>query len=280
MTNRAASLVPGSDSSRSRLARDEGGGPSLRILVVDDEPLARARVRRLLEREPRVSAIDEARSGAEAIRLIEQCRPDLVFLDVQMPKTDGFGVIEQVGADRMPPVVFVTAYDQYALQAFEVHALDYLLKPFTQERFGAAVARALAAIDRAAGEPTLNASLRALVKQLSQPRPYLDRIAVTVGGRLVPLCTDDIDWIATAGKYIVLHAGSAEHLVREPMQSIQGKLDPRRFVRIHRQAIVNLDRIAEIQPMFHGECAVLLKTGARLTLGRAYRNRFHAIFNV
>jgi len=253
---------------------------SLRVLVVDDEPLARARIRRLLEREPRVSVIDEAGGGAEAIRLIEQCRPDLVFLDVQMPKIDGFGVIDRVGTDRMPPVVFVTAYDQYALHAFEVHALDYLLKPFTQERFAAVLARACAAIHLHAGAATLHTSLRALVQQLSQPRGYLDRVAVTVGCRLVPLRTADIDWVATAGKYVVLHVGPAEHLVREPMQSIERKLDPRRFVRIHRQAIINLDRVAEIQPLCHGECAVLLKTGASLRLGRAYRDRFHALFNV
>jgi len=253
---------------------------SLRVLIVDDEPLARARVRRLLGREPRVSAIDEARSGAEAVRLIGQRRPDLVFLDVQMPKLDGFGVIEQVGADRMPPVVFVTAYDQYAVQAFEVHALDYLLKPFTQERFAAAMSRAVATIDGGAGGAGFGASLRALLQQLSRPRAYLDRIAVTVGGRLIPLRTGDIDWIASAGKYIVLHAGPAEHLVRESMQAIEDKLDPKRFVRVHRQAIVNLDRIAEIQPLFHGECAIVLKTGARLTLGRAYGDRFRALFNV
>jgi two-component system LytT family response regulator len=253
---------------------------SLRVLVADDEPLARARIRHLLEGEPRVSAIDEARSGAEAVRLIAQRRPDLVFLDVQMPKIDGFGVIEQVGADRMPPVVFVTAYDQYALQAFEVHALDYLLKPFTQQRFGAALSRALATIDGGTSVPALGASLRALLQQVSDPRAYLDRIAVTVGGRLIPLRMTDVDWIASAGKYIVLHAGSAKHLVRESMQSIEDKLDPKRFLRVHRQAIVNLDRIAEIQPQFHGECAILLKTGARLTLGRTYRDRFHQIFNV
>jgi len=253
---------------------------SLRVLVADDEPLARARIRRLLGGEPRISTIDEARSGTEAVRLIVERRPALVFLDVQMPKTDGFGVIEHVGADRMPPVIFVTAYDQYALQAFEVHALDYLLKPFTQERFAAALARALATIDGGTVGESLGAKLHALVHQLSQPRAYLERIAVTLGGRLVPLRVADIDWIASAGKYILLHTGSAEHLVRESMQSIEGKLDPRRFVRIHRQAIVNLDRIAEIQPMFHGECAILLKTGARLMLGRAYRERFHAIFNV
>jgi two-component system LytT family response regulator len=253
---------------------------SLRALIADDEPLARARIRRLLGDEARVSAIDEARNGAEAVRLIAERRPDLVFLDVQMPKTDGFGVIEEVGADRMPPVVFVTAYDQYALQAFEVHALDYLLKPFTQERFAAALARAMATLDGGTGVPALGASLRALLQHLSAPRTHLDRIAVSVNGRLVPLRSADIDWIASAGKYIVLHAGPAEHLVRESMSSIEGKLDPRRFVRIHRQAIVNLDRIAEIEPLFHGECAVLLKTGARLTLGRAYRERFHAIFNV
>ena len=253
---------------------------NLRVLIADDEPLARARIRRLLGGEARVSAIDEARNGAEAVRLIAERRPDLVFLDVQMPKTDGFGVIDEVGADRMPPVVFVTAYDQYALQAFEVHALDYLLKPFTQERFAAALARAMAALDGGTGVPALGASLRALLQHLSAPRSHLDRIAVSVNGRLVPLRSADIDWIASAGKYIVLHAGSAEHLVRESMSSIEGKMDPRRFVRIHRQAIVNLDRIAEIQPLFHGECAVLLKTGARLTLGRSYRERFHAIFNV
>ena len=253
---------------------------TLRVLIADDEPLARARIRRLIEGDPRISAIDEARSGTEAVRLIEQRRPDLVFLDVQMPETDGFGVIDRVGADRMPPVVFVTAYDRYALQAFEVHALDYLLKPFTQERFAAALSRALGAIERGGADPALGASLRALVQQLSRPRAYMDRIAVPAGGRLVPLRAADIDWIGSAGKYVVLHAGSAEHVVRESMSAIEGKLDPRRFVRIHRQAIVNLDRIAEIQPLFHGECAVLLKTGARLTLGRSYRERFHAIFNV
>jgi two-component system, LytTR family, response regulator len=246
----------------------------LRILIVDDEPLARSRIRELLAADSRVATVVEARNGAEAVRIIRDLGPDLVFLDIQMPRLDGFGVIDRVGVERMPPVVFVTAYDQYALRAFDVQAVDYLLKPFTKERFARAWSKALAGLATAPQDRAVGETLRALLDRMAQPAPLLDRIAVSVNDRIVPVQTTEIDWIEAAGKHLVLHAGRHRHVVRESMLAIETRLDPRRFVRIHRGRIVNLDRVVEIQRMFHGACTVVLRDGTRLPLGRRYRGRF------
>jgi len=245
----------------------------IRTVIVDDEPLARERMRSLLGSEADVEVVGEARDGVEAVEAILGQSPDLVFLDVQMPKLDGFEVIQTVGADRMPAVVFVTAYDQHALRAFEVQALDYLLKPFDHERFQGALKRVRRQMDsQETGD--LGRRLLALVKDLKTDRPTRsDRLVVKSGGRLFFLRSDEIDWIEAAGNYVRLHVGNEGHLLRETMNSIEGRLNPDIFFRIHRSHIVNIERIKELQPWFNGEYVVILRNGSRLTLSRGYREK-------
>jgi two-component system LytT family response regulator len=244
----------------------------IRALVVDDEPLARDRVMSLLQQEDDVEIIGECHDGTQAVAAIHNQAPDLVFLDVQMPGHNGFEVIEAVGADRMPTVIFVTAYDEYALRAFEVHALDYLLKPFGKERFQQALQHARAHVERRrAGD--LGKRLMALVQDIKPEPQRLDRLVVKSAGRVFFLKTDDIVWIEAAGNYVRLHLAEDSHLFRETMNGIEARLDPRRFVRIHRSRIVNSDRIKELQPWFNGEYVVVLQNGTRLTLSRGYREK-------
>jgi two-component system LytT family response regulator len=244
----------------------------IKVLVVDDEPLARERLTTLLTAEPDIELVGPARDGEEAITAIHDDSPDLVFLDVQMPQMNGFDVIDAVGSDKMPLVIFVTAYDQHALKAFQVRALDYLLKPFDRERFSDALQRARKQLER---EETgdLGRRLLALVKDLRRDQPRSDRLVVKSGGRLFFLRADEIDWIEAAGNYVRLHVGPASHLLRETMNAIEGRLDPEKFFRIHRSRIVNMERIQELQPWLNGEYAVLLRTGTRLTLSRGYREK-------
>jgi len=195
-----------------------------------------------------------------------------VFLDIQMPGLDGFDVIKHVGADQMPLVIFVTAYDQHALRAFEVRALDYLLKPFDRARFQEALARARSQIEgRETGD--LGRRLLALVQDMRPGPPRTDRLVVKSSGRLFFLRTDEIDWIEASGNYVRVHVGSESHLLRETLSALEHRLDADRFFRIHRSRIVNMERIKEMQPWFNGEYVVILKTGARLTLSRGYREK-------
>jgi two-component system LytT family response regulator len=245
-----------------------------RVLLVDDEPLARERVRTLLEQEPEVDLIGECSDGVSAVEAIREQSPDLVFLDVQMPELDGFGVVSKVGGDKMPAVVFVTAHDQFALKAFDVHAVDYLLKPFDKERFKTALRRALDQIQRRqTGDLSQRLSaLLADVRPEGKPK-HLERLAIKSSGRVVFVKVDDIDWIEAADNYVSLHVGNEEHLHRETMASIEGQLPLAKFMRISRSTIVNVDRIKELQPLFHGEYAVILRNGTRLTLSRSYRDK-------
>lgn len=241
-------------------------------MIVDDEPLARERLASLLSAEQDIEVVAQCRDGEEAVAALEQHTPDLVFLDVQMPGLNGFEVLEAVGPEKMPLVVFVTAYDQHALRAFQVRALDYLLKPFDRDRFKDALQRARAHIQRdETGD--LGRRLLALVKDLRRDQPKTDRLVVKSGGRLFFLRTDEIDWVQAAGNYVRLHVGSASHLLRETMNAIEGRLDPEKFFRIHRSRMVNMERIQEMQPWLNGEYAVLLRTGTRLTLSRGYREK-------
>jgi two-component system LytT family response regulator len=244
----------------------------IRTLVVDDEPLARERLNGLLVGEPDIEIVGHCRDGEEAVTSIVDLSPDLVFLDVQMPQMNGFEVIDSVGSDRMPLVIFVTAYDQHALKAFQVRALDYLLKPFDRERFSEALQRARKQIER---EETgdLGRRLLALVKDLRKDQPRAERLVVKSGGRLFFLRADEIDWIEAAGNYVRLHVGNTSHLLRETMNAIEARLDPEKFFRIHRSRIVNMERIQELQPWLNGEYSVLLRTGTRLTLSRGYREK-------
>jgi two-component system LytT family response regulator len=246
----------------------------IRALVVDDEPMARDRVLSLLQQEEDVEVVGECGDGTQAVAAIQHQSPDLVFLDVQMPGHNAFEVIQAVGADRMPSVIFVTAYDEYALKAFEVHALDYLLKPFGRDRFQRTLQHARASLERRrAGD--LGRRLLALVNDIkTEPGPArLDRLVVKSGGRVFFLRTDEIDWIEAAGNYVRLHLGEESHLFRETMNRMESRLDSRRFVRIHRSRIVNTERVKELQPWFNGEHVVVLQNGTRLTLSRGYREK-------
>jgi two-component system LytT family response regulator len=245
----------------------------IRTLVIDDEPLARERMRTLVGAEPDFDVVGEAGDGMEAVDAIREHSPDLVFLDIHMPKLDGFGVIDAVGADAMPPVVFVTAYDQHALRAFDVHALDYLLKPFDGDRFQETLKRVRRQVE-SAENGDLGRRLLALVRDLKPGRAQTtNRLVVKSGGRLFFLRADEIDWIEAAGNYVRLHVGADTHMLRETMNSIESRLDPELFVRIHRSHIVNIERIKELQPWFNGEYVVILRSGHRLTLSRGHREK-------
>lgn len=249
----------------------------IRTLIVDDEPLARRGIRAQLKDEADIEVIAECGNGRDAVAVIAAQKPDLVFLDVQMPELDGFGVIEAIGLERLPAVIFVTAYDQYALKAFEVHALDYLLKPFDPERFTTALERARAQIDRQ-NLSDLSERLQGLIEDLKADRKYAERLVVKSVGRIFFLGVEEIDWVEAADNYVRLHTGRASHLLRETMSSIEKRLDPERFVRVHRSTIINIRRIKELHTLFHGEYEILLLDGTRLTSGRGYRDRLQELF--
>jgi two-component system LytT family response regulator len=242
----------------------------IRILVVDDEAPARQRLIDLLEKDAQVVSVLEAANGMAAVEIIERQRLDLIFLDVQMPELDGLQVIETVGAAAMPLTVFVTAYDQHAIRAFEANALDYLLKPYSDERLEAALERAKARHD----ERSLQEFGRSVVRMVSARPPagrYLDRLVVKSGGTTRFVRVADIDWIEGAGVYANLHIAGKELLYRSALNELADSLDPMRFVRVHRSAIVNIDSILELQPISHGEFELVLKDGHRSRVSRTYR---------
>ena len=248
----------------------------IRVLIVDDEPLARAKIVDLLATDPNIEIIGECADGLSAVAAIEEQAPDLLLLDVQMPELDGFGVLEMVEAERLPVVIFVTAFDQYALRAFEVHALDYLLKPFDRERFNRALQRARQQIEHARAG-TMNRQLVALLADLQAKPKRLERLVIKAGGRVFFLRVDEIDWIEAAANYVRLHVGKENHLLRETINGLAEKLDPEKFLRIHRSTIVNLERIKELQPWFHGDYVVILQDGTQLTSSRSYREDLHKL---
>jgi len=249
---------------------------ALRVLIVDDEPIARRGIRSRLESQPDVEIVGECANGLEAVAAIEKRSPDLVFLDVQMPEMDGFEVIRAVGVEHMPAVVFVTAYDQYALRAFEVHAVDYLLKPFDEERFGHALQHARAQVERAVPR-SLDAHLRALLEEHLVGRKHLERMVVKSGGRIFFLEVADIEWIEAADNYVELHVGKQSHLVRHTLASLETRLDPGQFVRIRHSTIVNVRKIKELRPSSGGEYEVVLLSGSVLESSRRYRKKLAAI---
>ena len=258
------------------MAKDKGSG-KIRTLIVDDEPLARRGLRAQLAEEEDFEVVTECGNGRDAVSAIEEQKPDLVFLDVQMPELDGFGVVEAVGTELMPAVIFVTAYDKFALRAFEVHALDYLLKPFDTERFSKALERARAQVERK-NISDLSLRLQTLIDDLKAERKYTERLVVKSAGRIFFLGVEEIDWIEAADNYVRLHAGRESHLLRETMNSLEERLDPSEFLRIHRSAIVNVRRIKELHTLFRGEYEVVLKDGTRLSSGRGYRTRLQELF--
>ncbi len=245
-------------------------GKPIRVLLVDDEPLAREMIREMLKDDSTAEVVAECVNGREAIEAIQEHNPDLIFLDVQMPEIGGFEVLEALKSVHMPHVIFVTAYDQYAVRAFEVHALDYLLKPFDRDRFDSAWRRAKAHIlSTRNGE--MDQRILAILEELKAGSKYIERLVIKSGGRVFFLDTDDIDWIEAEGNYVSVHTGKKSHLLRETISSLEAQLDPKKFLRIHRSSIVKIDRIKELQPWFHGEYRVILMDGTQLTLSRNYR---------
>ncbi len=244
----------------------------LRVMIVDDEPLARQAIHLLLEKDADVEIVGEC-SGAGGAAMIEHARPDLLFLDVQMPEVDGFDLLEEVGVDRAPVVIFVTAYSEHALRAFEVHALDYLLKPITDERFAEALARGKELVRLRRGGAAADPSLANLLRERSR---QTRRILVRDRDRTRVIDVDAIDWIEAADYYAVIHAGGESHLLRETMTELEQRLDPDRFFRVHRSTIIHLDRVREIHPLFRGDRELVLADGTRVRLSRARRAAFEA----
>jgi two-component system LytT family response regulator len=243
---------------------------TIRAAIVDDEPLARRRIRNLLSDAPDVAVIAECANGKDAIESLDASPPDLLFLDIQMPEVDGFDVLQAIGIGRVPVVIFVTAYDQFALRAFEAHALDYLLKPFDVERFGAALQRARERIRQQQGSD-LDRRLQALLENVRGDHGYPRRLVVPSGHRNIFIRTEEIDWIEAERNYVRLHVGGRAYLLRENLARIASTLDPATFCRIHRSTIVNVDRIQSVESLFHGEYQVVLHDGTKLTSGRSYR---------
>jgi two-component system LytT family response regulator len=248
----------------------------LTALIVDDEPLARDGLRMLLSEDPDVTAIHEAKDGREAVTAVRTLQPDLVFLDVQMPEMDGFGVVEDIGPERMPAVVFVTAHDQFAIRAFEINALDYLLKPVTKERFAQALLRAKGRLHARPLEET-SRQIMSLLETLAAPHRYAERLAVRAAGKTVFVDVEDVEWIEAAENYVQLHAGPQNHLIHVSMTTLEGALDPDAFLRIHRSIIVNIARVKELQPAQHGEYLVTLDNGVQLQSGRTYHDKLKAL---
>jgi len=256
---------------------------SIRTLIVDDEVLARRRIRNLLRGRAEFAVIGECANGREALSAIRLHAPDLVFLDVQMPDLDGFGVLEEITTDQLPVIIFVTAYDQYAVRAFEFHALDYLLKPFDDERFEKTLEWARAQLEKQQFRQ-LGERMFALLedhrggprsgagKSSAAPKP-LSRLIVKSAGRVFFIRTEEIDWVEAEGYYARLHVGGKSHLLRETLTKLESQLDQNRFLRIHRSTIVNLDRVRELMTQSHGECTVVLNDGTQLKLSRGYRDR-------
>lgn len=263
---------------------------AIRVLIVDDEPLAREGIRLLLEKETDIEVVGEAGDGTEAIQAIESLKPALVFLDVQMPGMTGVEVLEQLDGADMPEVIFVTAYDQYALRAFEHHALDYLLKPFDDDRFQQALDEARKRV-RERGADRLGQRLMALLAEYREAgenppieaaepaAPFAHRLAVRTSGRIYFLRTEEIDWIEAADYYVKLHVGPKSHLMRESMNKLEKQLDPEMFLRVHRSSIVNLDRVKELHAGGGADPAVVLQDGTRLKLSRSRRERLNRLLD-
>lgn len=243
---------------------------TIRTVIIDDERLARQRIRRMLTNSPDFEVIAEFENSQHGLEYLEDTGADLLFLDVQMPGLDGFALLEALDPARMPIVIFVTAYDEYALRAFEYHAFDYLLKPFDQARFEKALDRARKQLT---SQDSNNEKLLNLLNEIRQRNQEPARFAIKTPGRVFFVRQEDIDWIEAADNYVNLHVGADTHLIRETMNSLEGRLDSRKFLRIHRSTIVNAERIKELRPWFHGEYVVLLKDGTELTLSRTYREK-------
>ena len=246
-------------------------GP-IRALIVDDEALARKFIRRMLKDDRDFEIIGECGNGKETVATIRKESPDVVFLDVQMPEMDGLAVLEAIGIERLPQIIFTTAYEQYAIRAFELHALDYLLKPFDQARFKDAIKHAKERF-RSERQNDGRMQISALLENIKNKPQYLERLVIKASGRITFLPTNEINWIEADDKYVHLHTNKARPMVRQTLTAMEEQLDPAKFRRVHRSAIVNVERIAELQPLFSGEYSILLHDGTKLTLSRNYKDK-------
>ena len=251
-------------------------GP-MRALIVEDEPLARERLKMFLADEPDVRIVGECADGRAAVSMIRTLGPDLVFLDIQLPELDGFGVVEEVGAERMPMVIFVTAYDRHAMRAFDVCALDYLLKPYKRERLRRAVERARAQFRSGQGGE-LRAQLLALLESVRPGPRFVERLMIKSSGRVYFIRADEINWVQAEGNYVRIHAGKETHFLRETLGAMEARLDPNKFVRIHRSTIANIESIEELRPLVSGDYVVILRDGERLTMSRSHKDKLLSLF--
>ena len=249
----------------------------IRACIIDDEAIACRKIQRLLKEDEEIEVVAICRNGADAVETIERFTPDLVFLDIQMPEMDGFQVLKNARVDQLPHVIFVTAYDSYAIQAFEIHALDYLLKPYDRKRLQKALERAKSQIAQQQRSNSNTDELRTILTEMAAPPRYLERLIVKDRGVVTFVKAEEIDWIEAQGKYELVHAGQQTHLVREGMAKLEAELNPKKFVRIHKSTIVNLDRIEKLEPLFHADFRVFLKNGTTLTISRRYRQKMEAV---
>lgn len=249
---------------------------AIETIIVDDEELARGRIRMLLKAESDIHVVAECNNGRRAIEAILTKKPELLFLDVQMPELDGFEVLRAIDQEHRPTVIFVTAYDHYALRAFDAHALDYLLKPFNRARFQRALQHARLQIAREARD-RVDHRVAALLRDVRTESKYLERLVIRSAGRVTFLRSDDVEWFEGCANYVKLHVGKESHLMREKMSVLEGRLDPKKFIRIHRSSIVKIDRIKEQRSSSDGEQFVILLDGSRLGLSRGYRDHFQSV---
>jgi two-component system LytT family response regulator len=274
-----------SESSGTGSTGSTGGGHAVRTLVVDDEPLARDHLRALLEARGDIEVIGECGDGRTAVAQIRREQPELVLLDIQMPELDGLGVVREVGPASMPTVIFVTAYDEYALAAFDAHAVDYLMKPVNRDRFTLAIDRAVALIGAGmggaggGGRASYVDTLARVVERLHAARSGPERIAVREQGRVLFLRVDDIDWVEAADDHVRFHIGKTVFAHRDTLSRVEQRLPASKFLRIHRSTLVNVERIREVQPWFQGDWVAILIDGTRLTSGRSYRARVRAFLD-
>jgi two-component system, LytTR family, response regulator len=246
----------------------------IKALIVDDESLARKFIRRMLKEDPEVEIVGECANGKDAVTEIRKQEPDLVFLDVRLPEMDGLSVLETIGLQRLPGIIFTTAFEQYAIRAFELHALDYLLKPFDQARFSEAMRHAK---ERFHYKQLDDGRLQigALFENVRRQTKYMDRLIIKADGRFTFLKSGDISWIEADDKYVHLHTGKIAHMVRQPLSALETQLDPVKFSRVHRSAVVNIERIKELRPTFGGEHVIVMEDGTKLTLSRKYKNKLY-----
>lgn len=262
-----------------RIKRIEMKAAKIKTVIIDDESLARKRISQLLAKETNVKIVAECGDGLAAISAINKYQPDLMFLDVQMPEVSGFDVLTALDAEYAPAVIFVTAYDQFTIQAFDFSAVDYLLKPFTEDRFRLAVSRARERLQNESKNHSDSSILR-LLNHLRLNSGFLERLIVTHNNRLILVPVGDVEWIETYGNYLKIHTAGKTHLLRETMNNLAARIDPEKFIRIHRSTLVNLDLIEEIQPMFGGQYTVIMRGGAELILSRNYRKAFLEKFEI